>query len=91
MTETEVRQYVIPEAAPESAGPWITGFLERRGMALRGDEARVLARYVIEAAAPHMLAQAKADAWDEGATSGLSWNENLGEDFDAPNPYRPTR
>ena len=46
---------MIPAEAVEAAAPWITNFLERRGLVLRGKEADVLAGYVLEAAAPYML------------------------------------
>jgi len=34
------------------------------------------------------VTQLMAEAWDEGVAGGLGWNENLGEDFATPNPYR---
>lgn len=48
---------MIPEEAVEAAAPWITNFLERRGLVLRGKEADVLAGYVLKAAAPHLVAR----------------------------------
>lgn len=56
---------VVPEEAVEAAAPWITNFLERRGLSLRGKEAAVLAGYVFEAAAPFIAAKALEDAADE--------------------------
>jgi hypothetical protein len=56
-------------------------------------EAMGKARRYIEAAAPHMLEDAKADAWDEGASDG-QWNTEHIYQIDAgsrhaiPNPYR---
>lgn len=53
MSEARV---TVTDAAVEAAEPWIANFLERRGLVLRGKEASVLARYVLDAAAPHLIA-----------------------------------
>jgi hypothetical protein len=54
---------MIPDEAVEAAAPWITNFLERRGLALRGKESSTLARYVLEAAAPHLAAESDLMRW----------------------------
>lgn len=84
---------MIPTEAVEAAVPWITNFLERRGLVLRGKEAEVLAGYVLEAAGTHLMATAFA----EGHESGF-WNGRLShgdpealtgiEHEKASNPYR---
>ncbi|MCO4257342.1 hypothetical protein [Pseudarthrobacter cellobiosi] len=58
---------MIPAEAVEAAVPWITNFLERRGLSLRGKEAEALAGYILTAAAPHMLAAAQSAALEEVA------------------------
>jgi hypothetical protein len=47
----------VPDEAVKAALPWITSFLARRGMTLRGQEGEVLARYVLRAGAPYLDAQ----------------------------------
>jgi len=83
---------VIPEEAVEAAARLIHSQHETSPLdewsAIFQRQAKASARLVLEAAAPHLIQAAKAEAWDEGAAGGLSWDENLGEDFKTPNPYR---
>lgn len=42
----------------------------------------------IRSAIQSHVREALADAWDEGVTVGLSWDENRERDFMRLNPYR---
>jgi hypothetical protein len=68
---------VIPVEAVEAAAK-----AYRREFPYNENEGYVV-KLILEAAAPYIRAQ----AWDEGATAGLGWDENRGEDFAVPNPY----
>ena len=79
---------VIPDEAVEAAAKVLA--LVMRGKKFEGMDEYTqafisdTAKVALEAAAPHMM----AGAWDEGAAAGLGWDENRGEDFATPNPYR---
>ena len=79
----------IPAEAVEAAAPWITNFLERRGLVLRGKEADVLAGYVLQAAAPHIRAQALEDAAATLTKPGTLWWGDKGVTVAEP-PALPT-
>jgi hypothetical protein len=74
----------IPAEAIEAAAPWITNFLERRGLVLHGKEADVLAGYVLQAAAPHIRAQEDrklVNTWYRSLTpDGKVWCESRDPD-----------
>jgi len=73
---------VIPDAAVEAAHNAIIGGNEMTGPDIALDFlSREQVRRILEAAAPHMLAEAKADAWDEGKNVRRC-------DGVPPNPYR---
>ena len=55
---------MIPTAAIDAARPWAEAFLRRRGYEPRGKEVEVLVRYIIRAAAPHIIASALREAAD---------------------------
>lgn len=87
----------IPDEAVEAAGDALLGAMGRGPHSPRVDiysdsdvdiegrfDMQAAVMSALEAAAPFIAAQ----AWDEGATNGLSWDEALGEEFKAPNPYR---
>jgi hypothetical protein len=86
---------VIPDAAVEAAARAAYGAADNYGLthwedlseSRRGPYERI-ARAALEAAAPHMLA-AKAEAWDEGESSGQdnSAAYQTGGEV-ARNPYR---
>jgi len=73
---------VIPDAAIEAAARIIHSQHETSPLdewsAIFQRQAKANARLVLEAAAPHML----ADAWADGATDGHLYG------IQAPNPYR---
>lgn len=50
------------------------------------DEYREVAREILEAAAPYLMAQ----AWDEGREEGYEAGRDRGAE-EKPNPYRPMR
>lgn len=52
---------MIPAEAVEAARPFVSSFMERRGFELKGQETEVLIGYVLEAAAPYMLADANKE------------------------------
>jgi len=81
---------VIPDAAVEAAAPWIAGFLKRRGLELRGKEASALAGYVLEAAAPHMLAEAWDEGFDRGFYDPLAGSSKDASESVVANPYERT-
>ena len=73
---------MIPDAAVEAAHNAIIGGNEMTGPDIALDFlSREQVRRILEAAAPHMLAEAKADAWDEGKNVRRC-------DGVPPNPYR---
>ena len=86
---------MIPEAAVEAArlavyrARWVDAYGPSGVIAT--DE--VIARAALEAATPHLIQAAKAEAWDEGAIDG-QWNAEHACQIDAgtrqviPNPYR---
>lgn len=46
-------------------------------------------QYALLAAAPRMLAEAKAEGWDEGLAAGLAeWDDHQDIGNEPPNPYR---
>ena len=69
---------MIPEAAVEAAVAAVQQ--ETYG----ADWAARIARIAVNAAAPHLIQAAKAEAWDEGADFV---NEGV-QSFSADNPYR---
>ena len=97
---------VIPEAAVEAAARVLAGFEgddwvfeppKMDGFTRGGTDASVYLRHAalaLEAAAPHMVAAVKAEAWDECVAHAAEMG--CLHEFDAPdmhssNPYRATK
>lgn len=79
---------MIPDAAVE-AGLYAWGF-----SAQNIDRRRETLKHILEAAAPHMLADARFEAWEEGMSYALPGTQRGIETFDAmrkSNPYRNTK
>lgn len=78
---------MIPEAAVEAAeAAWLGVAFESGSWTLKNN-----LRAALEAAAPHMLAEAKADAWDECEKAQYEIRLNGAGDTWEPvkdNPYR---
>lgn len=89
---------MIPDGAVEAAAEWLphSGDCEvRPERDCTCWHPRVnLMRAALEAAAPHMLADARFEAWEEGVSYALPGTQRGIETFDAmrkSNPYRNTK
>lgn len=72
---------MIPEEAVEAAAKVVLSGMDERHHAYK------IAYAALEAAAPYMLRDAKAEAWDEG--SQARWEYQWSDDIDPlTNPYR---
>jgi len=85
------QQQVIPEAAVEAAARIIYRDSGRKRVMSYRDAKEACeadARDILEAAAPHMLTEAKADAWDECMASLVDEDGTKVEVIASTNPYR---
>ena len=84
---------MIPEAAVEAAARAMYDSTAHEGdwddIATDGEKATGMAyaRAAIEAAAPHLIQAAKAEAWDEGWDSFAGFDSRPAGPY-PPNPYR---
>jgi hypothetical protein len=88
---------VIPDEAVEAAAPLLYKVAadyayDSDGWEAVAEEQRELwradARRILEAAAPHLVQSAKAEAWDEGCYEGLEWSPERDYKALEQNPYR---